>query len=145
MIATEGDVTDYAIVRQDLNAFAEEYGMQELAVDRLFQGAQLCTELQQDGFEVVTFGQGFVSMTAPTVRFDELVRAGKLHHGADPVLRWMASNVSVELDAAGNIKPSRKKSTEKIDGIVATIMALGRAMVDVPNESAYKTRGFRRL
>ena len=139
MIATEGDVTDYAIVRRDINAFAEDHGLQELAVDRLFQGAQLCTELMQDGLIVKDFGQGFVSMTAPSVRFDELVREGKLHHGANPVLRWMASNVSVELDPAGNIKPSRKKSTEKIDGIVAAIMALGRAMGGKEEGSHYDT------
>lgn len=129
IVGTDGDVTDYAVIRRDLNALAEEYEIQELAIDRLFQGAQLATELQQDGLEVISFGQGFLSMTAPAVRFDELVREGKLHHGNNPVLWWMASNVSVELDAAGNIKPSRKKSTEKIDAIVAAIMALGRAML----------------
>ena len=55
-------------------------------------------------------------------------------HGGNPVLRWQAANVTVEQDAAGNIKPSKRKSTERIDGIVAMVMALGRAMVQ-PMES----------
>ena len=71
-------------------------------------------------------------MTAPTKELEKLVMSGKLHHGGHPVLRWMASNVAVETDAAGNLKPSKKKSTERIDGIVAMIMALGRSMVAEP-------------
>ncbi len=69
-----------------------------------------------------------MTMAAPTKALEEIVNGGKLRHGGNPVLRWHASNVSVEIDAAGNMKPSRKKSTEKIDGIVATIMALARVM-----------------
>lgn len=131
LIRKSGENTaDYALIRRDINDLAQEYSIQEIAIDRAFQGDQLACELMQDGFEVIAFGQGFWSMAAPTKRLDELVRECKLYHGANPVLRWMASNVSVELNAAGDLKPSRKKSTEKIDGIVATIMALGRAMMD---------------
>ena len=126
---TAGNVTDYAIVRRDLNALAEQFGIAELAVDRVFQGAQLCTELMGDGFELIAFGQGFYSMAAPVKRFGELVATGELHHGNNPVLRWMASNCAGEQDAAGNIKFSKNKSRNKIDGIIATVMALGRAMV----------------
>ena len=61
-------------------------------------------------------------MTAPTKELEKLVVSGKLRHGGHPVLRWMASNVAVELDAAGNLKPSKKRSTERIDGIVAAII-----------------------
>ena len=68
-------------------------------------------------------------MTAPTKELERLVLNGRLNHGGNAVLRWMASNVAAEMDASGNIKPSKKKSIEKIDGIVATIMALGRALV----------------
>jgi phage terminase large subunit-like protein len=75
----------------------------------------------------VAFGQGYASMNAPTKKLEELVLSGKLAHGGHPVLRWMASNVSVEKDAADNWKPSKKKSCERIDGIVALIMALDRA------------------
>ncbi len=68
-------------------------------------------------------------MTSPTKAWEKLVVSGKLRHGGNPVLRWMASNVAVEIDPAGNLKPSKKKSTERIDGIVAGIMALGRALL----------------
>lgn len=123
---TEGDVTDYAKVRLDMNNLAQSYGIQELAVDRLFQGAQLCTELMSDGFNLLAFGQGFLSMAAPTRRLLELIGGGELETGANPVLTWMASNAATEQDAAGSLKFSKKKSTERIDGIVALTMAVGQ-------------------
>lgn len=105
-------------------------------MDRIFQGVQLCTELGQDGLEVVPFGQGFYSMAAPTAEFERLFISGKIEHGGHPILRWMASNVTVRTDSAGNIKPDKQKSSEKIDGIVAAIMAIGRAMLQ---GGAYKS------
>jgi len=130
---TEGDAMDYAFIRRDINALVSDYklNIQEIAVDRLFQGAQLCMELEQDGFTAFAHGQGFLSMAAPTKAFEDVILDGTLMHGGNPVLDWHASNVSVELDAAGNMKPSRKKSTEKIDGIVAAIMAVGRCLANV--------------
>jgi phage terminase large subunit-like protein len=80
-------------------------------------------------------------MTSPSKEWEKLVISGKLRHGGNPVLRWMASNVAAELDAAGNIKPSKKKSTERIDGIVAGIMGLGRALLRPKFTSIYETRG----
>jgi len=75
-------------------------------------------------------GQGFASMFAPTKRLLELVLTGELAHGGNPVLRWMASNVIVQMDPAGNVKPDKGKSREKIDGIVALIIALSGMMAD---------------
>jgi len=139
---TPGNVTDYAFIRKDINDLADQYAIQEIAVDRLFQGVQLCTELMGDGFEVIAFGQGFLSMAAPTKRFEELYLSAQIQHGGNVVLRWMASNVQVELDAAGNMKPSKKKSNEKIDGIVSAVMALGRQMATpVAKPSVYEKRG----
>ncbi|MCH8851724.1 MAG: terminase large subunit [Planctomycetes bacterium] len=141
---TEGDTTDYATIRRDINELVTEYGIrpQEIAIDRLFQGGQLGQELsEQDGLPVVGHGQGFLSMAAPTKRFEEMILSGEIRHGGNPVLRWHASNVSVELDAAGNMKPSRKKSIEKIDGIVAAIMAVGRCVVRTDTTSVYEERG----
>lgn len=138
---TEGDVVDYDAVRKFINELNERFKIAEIAVDR-WNSTQLQTQLMGDGLKVVQFGQGFASMSAPTKELEKLVIGGKLRHGSNPVLRWMASNVSIELDAAGNIKPSKRKSTEKIDGIVATIMALGRAMVREDSGSVYETRGF---
>ncbi len=80
-------------------------------------------------------------MTSPTKEWEKLVVSGKLRHGGNPVLRWMASNVAVEIDAAGNLRPSKKKSTERIDGIVAGVMALGRALLTSERRSVYETRG----
>ncbi len=74
---------------------------------------------------MIDFGQGYASMSAPSKELEKLVIGGALEHGGNPVLRWMAGNAAAEIDAAGNVKPSKKKSTEKIDGIVALVMALG--------------------
>ena len=81
-------------------------------------------------------------MSAPSKHLEKLILDRGLQHFANPVLRWMASNVSAEIDAAGNVKPSKKKSTEKIDGIVGLIMALGLAIQEpLPRPSVYETRG----
>lgn len=127
----DGDETEYAAVRRDINELGERYGIEIIAADRLFQGMQICQDLIRDGFNVEAFGQGYVSMAAPTRRFLELVAAGKLRHGNNPVLRWMASNAATESENAGNgdvLKFSKRKSPEKIDGIIAATMGLGLMM-----------------
>lgn len=145
MLSTPGDVTDYSQVRRDINTLP--FGIEEIAVDRLFQGAQLCTDLMDDGFDVISFGQGFVSMAAPAKEFEERVIAGRFDHGSNPILKWMASNVSVKEDDAGNKKPIKPKrnSPFKIDGIVSCIMALGREMVCGGSGSVYDSKGIRTL
>ncbi|WP_050464390.1 terminase large subunit [Herbaspirillum autotrophicum] len=129
IIATPGAVIDYDYIRAKLNELAEQYQIKEVAIDR-WNAAQLSTQLTGDGFEMIGFGQGFASMSSPTKELEKRVLAAEVNHGGNPVLRWMASNVAVEMDAAGNTKPSKAKSTERIDGIVAAIMALGRLGVD---------------
>jgi phage terminase large subunit-like protein len=129
---TPGNMTDYDRVRKDINDLAEQYPIQRIAVDRMFQGAQLGAQLEGDGFDVKAFGQGYLSMTAPTKAFDGLVYDSKLRHPKNPILDWMAANACIETDAADNWKPSKKVSTGKIDGIVAAIMATGLAMVGGP-------------
>jgi phage terminase large subunit-like protein len=74
---------------------------------------------------MVAFGQGYASINAPTMRLEQLVVSRRLALVGNPVLRWMTSNVSLETDAADNWKPSKKRSRERIDGIVATIMGVG--------------------
>jgi len=138
---TEGDVVDYDVIRRDINELAKLYHIRELAIDR-WNAQQITTQLQGDGIEVVPFGQGYHSMSPASKEFEKLVLAGELRHAANPVLRWMASNVALETDAAGNIKPSKKRSTERIDGIVAAIMAIGRATVaQGDGRSVYSERG----
>ena len=90
---------------------------------------------------MIAFGQGYASMSAPTKKLEEVVLAGRLRHGAHPVLRWMAGNVSIEQDAADNWKPSKKKSCERIDGVVALIMGLDLASRTIETESIYSTPG----
>jgi len=126
--ATEGNVVDYDVIRARINELGALYEIKEIAIDR-WNSTQLQVQLQGDGFLVVPFGQGFASMTAPTKEVERLVLERQLNHGNNPVLRWMASNVSVTQDAAGNLKPDKAKSTERIDGMVSLVMAVGRAMV----------------
>ena len=81
-------------------------------------------------------------MSAPTKELERIVYSRELNHGGCPVLRWMAGHVTVEQDAAGNLKLSKKKSQEKIDGLVALVMALGRANVRTePTKSVYSAGG----
>jgi len=130
---TEGDVVDYDAIRVSINEAAKLYDIREIAIDR-WNSTQLQNQLMGDGFEVVPFGQGYASMSAPTKELEKLVIAGNLKHAGHPVLRWMAGNTMVATDAAANLKPAKDKSTEKIDGIVALIMALGRCMAQPMEE-----------
>lgn len=141
MTATPGNVVDYDRIRADINGLREKYNIRQIAVDR-WNSTQLQTQLTGDGFDVVPFGQGFVSMTAPTKELEKLVVSRAIRHDGNPVLRWMASNVMAEMDAAGNLKPSKRKSSDKIDGVVALIMAIGLALVAPPaTRSIYCERG----
>jgi phage terminase large subunit-like protein len=125
---TEGNIIDYRFIRARINALREEFDIAEIAFDR-WNSTDIVTQLkEEDGFEMVEMGQGMASMNAPTKRLNELVLGGELAHGGNPVLRWMASNTVVKMDPAGNLKPDKEKSREKIDGIVALIMAVSRVM-----------------
>ena len=99
--------------------------------------------LEGMGFTVVPFGQGFKDMSPPTKELMKLVLEKRVAHGGHPVLRWMMDNVFIRKDPAGNIKPDKEKSTEKIDGAVAMIMALDRAIRNgnAISESVYDERG----
>lgn len=127
--ATPGASVDYDCIRRDINELRERFNIRKIAIDR-WNASQLAHQLEADQFEVNYFGQGFASMNSPAKFLEALIADGNLIHGGNPVLRWMASNVAVERDAAGNIKPSKKVSTERIDGIVALCMALGAWSVD---------------
>jgi phage terminase large subunit-like protein len=141
MELTPGDEVDYEQVRHRILDLADRFAIVELAADRLFQGAYLCQKLREDdGLPVIAFGQGFASMAAPCAEFGKLVNRGTILHGGNPALRWQAGNVTVALDAAGNMKPDRRKSTEKIDGVVCCIMALARAIAAPEYRSVYEAR-----
>ena len=141
LIGTEGDVTDYDAVRAlvtgatrhsswDGPPLIEVVDLAKLAIDR-WNATQISTQLMDDGVDVELFGQGFASMSAPTKELDRLIQAGLFNHGGNPLLRWMASCTVLQADGHDNykpIKPDRRKSSKRIDGIVATIMGLGCAM-----------------
>lgn len=140
---TEGEVTDYARIRRDINELAQRCRIVQIAVDRTFQGAQLCTELMQDGFAVIAHGQGIAQMAGPTRELKQAVLSGRLRHDGNPVMRWMIGNVMVETDAEGNEKPSKRRSADKIDGVVAAAMAVGRLTAERDEAaSVYDERGF---
>jgi phage terminase large subunit-like protein len=133
---TPGTVIDYRYIRRRVLEIFDTFDLVDVAIDR-WNSRQLTQQMQdEDEIPVFEFGQGFASMSEPSKAFEALVMSGKLDHHNDPVLRWMASNVTARTDPAGNIKPDKGKSTEKIDGIVALIMAIGRSMSDTVETSS---------
>ncbi len=131
---TEGNVIHYDFIEKMIIDLGKKFNIKEIGVDR-WNATQMIQNLEAEGFTMVPIGQGMKDMSPPTKEFYKLLLEGKIAHGGNPVLRWMAGNVVVETDAAENIKPTKAKSTEKIDGIVATIMALDRC---VRNQNAEK-------
>ena len=127
LLATEGNVIHYGFIEKFIEDLGKQYHILEIAFDR-WGATQMVQDLEGMGFTVVPFGQGFKDMSPPTKEFYKLLMEGKIIHGDNPVLRWMAGNVVVDRDPAENIKPTKAKSPEKIDGIVATIMALDRCI-----------------
>ncbi len=123
--ATPGNATDFAFIESEILELAGLYDIREIAFDRTFSG-EIVQNLTAEGLTMVQFGQGFLSMGSPTAEVQRMLLAGELQHGGNPVLRWNASNVTVATDPAGNIKPDKEHSIERIDGIVALIMAIGR-------------------
>lgn len=123
-----GAVSHYGFIRQAILEDAGRWVVDSLAVDRLFQGLELCTALEDDGLAVYAVGMGFLSM-GPLVReFERLVTAGRLHHGGHPVLRWCVDNLQVKTDPAGNRKPTRASDDVKIDLVMAVLLALDRRL-----------------
>jgi len=137
----EGEVIDYSEIKAQIMALASEYRIREIAIDR-WNAAQLAQELQQEGLSVVAFGQGYASMSPAAKAAESLVLQGRLWHDGHPVQRWCWGNAVIENDSAGNIKPSKSKSTEKIDLCVAGVMAIARAQLgEVTGTSVYEGRG----
>lgn len=154
---TEGNVVDYEAIRLQIYADAERFKVAYqgqakreaheggLAIDR-WNATETAVKLEQEGLPVVLFGQGFASLSAPSKELERLVLANGFHHGGHPILRQHAKVVAVETDAAGNIKPSKQHSTQRIDGMAGFVNALGIGAHDsAPKTSVYDERGLRRL
>lgn len=152
---TPGNRIDYDFIRQQLNDDRKIFNIKELAYDP-WGAVKIITDLQDDGFVVdekaageghpllIPFRQGYKSMSPPSKELINIILSCKLEHGNNPVLRWNADSVTIEMDAAGNIKPSKAKSTQRIDGLVALIMGLDRAMrhsIIGNGKSIYETEG----
>ncbi len=142
IMTTEGNVVHYGFIEKFIERLGERFNIREIAFDR-WGAVQMVQNLESTGFAVIPFGQGFKDMSPPTKELMKLVLEKRIAHGGHPVLRWMMDNIYIRTDPAGNIKPDKEKSTEKIDGAVATVMALDRAIRcgNDTSESVYDSRG----
>lgn len=142
MMTTEGNVVHYGFIEKFIESLGERFNIREIAFDR-WGAVQMVQNLEDMGFTVVPMGQGFASMSPPTKELMKLTLEKKIAHGGHPVLRWNMDNIFIRTDPAGNIKADKAKSTEKIDGAIALIMALDRAIRcgNGSGESVYDTRG----
>lgn len=129
---TPGNRVDYDFIRKDINDLAKQFCIVTICRDR-WNAEQITNQLIGDGIDMAEFGQGYASMSNPTKELEKKILGREFDHGGNPVLRWNVANAAAEQDAAGNIKLSKKKSTERIDGAVATVMALG-AMIEAPDQ-----------
>lgn len=139
---TEGNVVHYGYIEKFIEQLGKRFNIREIAFDR-WGAVQMVQNLEGMGFTVVPFGQGFKDMSPPTKELMKLTLEQRIAHGGHPVLRWNMDNIFVRTDPAGNIKADKEKSTEKIDGAIATIMALDRAIRcgNDTSESVYNDRG----
>lgn len=141
---TEGNVIHYGFIENFIDELGTKFNIKEIAFDR-WGAVQMVQNLDGLGFIVIPFGQGYKDMSPPTKELMKITLEKKIAHGGHPVLSWMMDNIFVRTDPAGNIKPDKEKSTEKIDGAVALIMALDRAIRHEAKESVYEKRGMRSL
>lgn len=146
VILTPGNVTDYDFIQADISQLAEQYNILSIAYDR-WNSSQTVINMQNEGFNMSPFGQGYGSMSTPTKEWEKMVLLKNLEHFKNPVLRWMMASVALMKDPAGNIKPDKRKSSQKIDGVVAGIMALGEMMTAMAQQenNPYEYRGMREL
>lgn len=141
--ATDGNVIDYDFIEYKIMELSGIYDIQEMAYDP-WNATEVVNHLMSEGLEMVQFRQGFQSMGAPTKRLEIMVLDGKYHHGSNPVMNWMMSNVAIQQDPAGNIKIAKDKSREKVDGPVSAVMSLGRVIAqgaEPIKKSVYEERG----
>lgn len=140
---TPGNVTDYDFVEADILRICELYDVRSIAYDR-WNASQAVIDLQNEGLEMSPFGQGYASMSTPTKELERLALTGELEHFGNPVLRWQIASVAISTDPAGNIKVDKRKSSQKIDGVVSSIMAIGQMMTEASNDNnPYAGRGLR--
>lgn len=136
---TPGAVIDYDWILDQLNEDAENYELREIGFDK-WGAANVITQMQNAGHTVIEMRQGYATLSAPTKELERLIYAGGLEHYKNPVLSWMIANAIAREDPAGNIKPDKAQARDRIDGVVALIMALDRAMRHKQKRSKYEDR-----
>jgi len=129
IIMTDGNVTDYDFIKAKVIELTTKYKIECIAFDR-WNASQLVIQLTNDGANMKPFGQGFISMSAPTKEIEKMFLSNEITHDGNPVMEWMMTNVMLRFDPAGNIKIDKAKSTEKVDGPVAMVMAYAQIMVE---------------
>lgn len=137
---TPGDVVDYEFIRAEVNALSKRFAVQQIAYDP-WGATDLATRLLGDGVAMVECRQGFQSLSEPSKDLEARILQKKVRHANNPVLRFCVANAVVRRDPAGNIKPDKEKAVERIDGVVALVMALGRSITATPTETSYLSRG----
>lgn len=147
LVTTPGNVTDYDFIKAQIGRDRDEFLVNEIAYDR-WNATQLVNDLTSEGAPMISMGQGFVGMSAPTKDLQRLILLGTeekpvIRHGGNPLMRWMVDNFAVAMDPAGNVKPDKANAGDKIDGVVALIMALSRALAarEAQGTSAYEDEG----
>jgi phage terminase large subunit-like protein len=147
---TPGNITDYNFIKAHIKQLCEDFKIKKIAYDR-WNSSQLVIDLISEGIAMEALGQGYASMSAPTKEFEKEILTGKMNHAGNPVMTWQISNVHLQRDPADNIKVDKAKSSEKVDGVVAAIMAKAMYMIDHGNEAKpdpneiYRNQGIRTL
>ncbi|WP_230371271.1 terminase TerL endonuclease subunit [Paludibacterium denitrificans] len=134
IIPTAGTQIDQEAIRRQIIDDAASFEIQSIGFDA-WNAGKIATELMEDGMEMVALTQNFQNLSEPSKELEAKILAGGFAHGGQPVLRWMAGNVVVLRDTNDNYRPNKKRSRERIDGIVALVMALNRAMYHAPEET----------
>lgn len=139
--ATPGNVIDYEYIKAKIIKIAGEFkGLIEIGFDP-WNATQIGIQLEEAGVRIANVGQGYKSLSPAAKELEREYLSGELKHGGNPVLRWMAANVVLETDPAENIKPSKRRSAERIDGIVALCCAISRQIAAEDTTSVYESRG----
>ena len=141
LIATEGNVIDYNVIKNKINDLGKKYKIQSVSYDR-WNASMLVQSLIDDyGINMNPLGMGFVSQSAPTKELEKLILEKKIIHNNNPAANWMLSNVALQEDPAGNIKISKSKSKSKIDFVAALILSLADYMSEGDINTVYDERG----
>lgn len=141
LIATPGNLVDYDYIKRDILELADNYQVHSISYDP-WNATYLTTQLSQEGLDIEKVRQGFLTMSPACKELEVYVESGRIEHDNNPVLNWAMANVVIEMDAAGNIKPTKAKSPNKIDPVAAVINAFATYMLEIQEENLYQNRGF---